>query len=61
MKSPISLTIQESPETKARQALQHIQKWFEIYHPGMNTATKARLIVECLIEITEERRIISMN
>ena len=61
MKNQLVISVMESPEARARKAVQHIQKWFEENHPQATTAVKANLILECLIEVTEERKFLSMN
>lgn len=41
---------------QARKAVQQIQKWIEIKYPMIASTAKTKMIIECLIEITEERK-----
>ena len=45
-----------SADIQAKKAIQRIQKWVEKKYPLAATAFKTRLIVECLIELTEEKK-----
>lgn len=43
-------------EFHAKKAVQQIQKWIEKKYPRLTAAVKTKLITECLIELSEERR-----
>jgi len=40
----------------AQKAVQQIQKWLEERYPRLTTSTKTRILIECLIELSEERK-----
>jgi hypothetical protein len=46
-------------ELRAQMAIQRIQKSIEQRYPVMEEGSKARLIIECLIELTEERKFLA--
>ncbi len=48
-------------DLRAKTAVQKIQKWVEENYPRLAAVTKAKLIIECLIELKEERRHIAAN
>ena len=48
-----------SAELQAKKAIQQIQKWIEKKYPKLAAAAKTQMIVECLIELTEERRVLA--
>jgi hypothetical protein len=48
-----------SAELQARKAVQHIKNWIEKTYPRLAVAAKNQLIIECLIEITEERKYVA--
>ncbi len=43
-------------ELQAKKAIQKIKKMVEERYPVMESVTKNKLIIECLIEVMEERR-----
>jgi len=45
-----------SEEFHAQKAVQQIQEWIEQKYPRLTANTKTRILVECLIELTEERK-----
>jgi len=47
-------------EMHAKQAIELITKWIEQRYPVLSTVSKSRLITQCLIEVREERKILSM-
>lgn len=46
-------------EIQAKKAIKRIHDWVEKKYPLTASALKTRLILECLIEITEERKFIA--
>ncbi len=46
-------------EMHAKQAIELIMKWVEQRYPVLSDVSKSRLITQCLIEVREERRILS--
>lgn len=46
-------------EFHANKAVQQIQAWIEKKYPKLAASAKARMIIECLIEITEERKFLT--
>jgi len=52
---------QASAELRAKKAIQQIQKWIEKRYPKLAGAAKTQMIVECLIELTEERKFLAHN
>jgi hypothetical protein len=48
-----------SEELQAKKAVQRIQTIIEKKYPRLAAAAKTRLIIECLIEFTEERKILA--
>ena len=60
MKSSNQPLVKETiSEVRAKRAVSRIQKWMEIHYPVLASTSKARLIVECLIEINEENKFLS--
>jgi hypothetical protein len=59
MKSPNQTLRTE--EFKAQKAVQQIQKCIEKKYPGIAASVKMRMIIEFLIEITEERRVLAQS
>jgi hypothetical protein len=45
-------------EVQAKKAVQQIQTWIEKKYPRITTSAKTKMIIECLIELTEERKIL---
>ena len=54
MKNPNQTLHKE--EFHAKKAVQQIQKWMEKKYPWLATSAKTQMIIECLIELTEERK-----
>ena len=46
-------------EFQAKKAIQQIQLWIEKKHPRLAASAKTKMIIECLIELTEERKLIA--
>lgn len=46
-----------SEEFHAKKAVQQIQKWIEKKYPRLTAAVKTKMILECLIELSEERKL----
>ena len=60
MKSSNQPLVKETiSEVRAKRAVSRIQKWMEIHYPVLASTSKARLIIECLIEINEENKFLS--
>lgn len=59
MKNQIpSLRQDLSAERHAQKAVLQIQKWVEKKYPKLAASAKTKMIIECLIELTEERKFI---
>ena len=54
----MAITAEEKAQ-KAQKAIQSIQKWVKDRYPSLASATQARIILECLIEVKEENRFIA--
>lgn len=48
-------------EFHATKAAKQIQSWIEKKYPRLAASTKKRMIVECLIELTEEKKFLSAH
>jgi hypothetical protein len=48
-------------EFHAKKAVQQIQTWIEKKYPRLASSEKTKLIIECLIELTEERRFLTVH
>lgn len=48
-------------EFQAKKAVQQIQNWIENKYPRLTSSTKTKMIIECLIEITEERKFLASH
>jgi hypothetical protein len=60
MKNQIQTLRYEAPEEfHARKAVQQIQKWIEKNYPRLAASAKTKMIIECLIELTEERKVLA--
>ena len=46
-------------EMHAKQAIELITQWVEQRYPVLSAVSKSRLITQCLIEVREERKILS--
>jgi len=57
MKNPNQTLHQE--EFHAKKAVQQIQIWIEQKYPRLAASTKMKMIIECLIEISEERKFLA--
>lgn len=53
------LSTLRTEEFQAQKAVQQIQKWIEKKYPRLASSTKTKMIIECLIELTEERKFIA--
>jgi len=49
----------ELAELQARQVIRKIQKWAKQQYPSVASTKTERLIVECLIEITVEKKLLA--
>lgn len=58
MKNP-SILQQDTAEMQAQKAIRKIKKWARDRYPGLASSRRARLILECLIELTEEQRLLA--
>jgi hypothetical protein len=57
MKNPNqALQHEGAAELQAKMAIRKIRKMIEEKYPVMSSVSKARLIMECLIEVSEERK-----
>jgi hypothetical protein len=54
MKNP-SQTIRKE-EFHAKKAVQQIQSWIESKYPRLANSVKTKMIIECLIELSEEKK-----
>ncbi|MGE5519725.1 MAG: hypothetical protein ACM3VS_07355 [Candidatus Dadabacteria bacterium] len=60
MKTPDQLLSKDPyAEQHAKTAIDKIQKWVEVRYPTLASVAKSRMIIECLIEIVEERKYIA--
>lgn len=59
MKNP-NLTLRKE-EVHAKKAVQQIQTWMEKKYPKLASPAKTKMIIECLIELTEERRFLAIH
>lgn len=60
MKNQIKkLRREDYAEMHAKQAIDLITKWVEERYPKLSTTTKSRIITQCLIEIREEKKMIT--
>ena len=51
---------QQSPAEKhAQKAISQIQKWVGKKYPLLAGSAQAKMIIECLIEVTEEKKFLS--
>jgi hypothetical protein len=41
--------------------VQQIQTWIEKKYPRLAASAKAKMIIECLIELTEERKVLTVH
>lgn len=55
---PLQTEFQNPTEIKVTKAIQRIQNWVEEKYPSLAAVSKSKLIVECLIELAEERKIL---
>jgi hypothetical protein len=53
--------IPQKEEFLAKKAAQQIQTWMEKKYPRLAASTKTKMIIECLIELTEERKFIAAH
>jgi hypothetical protein len=54
MKNPNQVLHKE--EIHAKKAVQKIQSWIEKKYPKLAGTAKTKMIIECLIELKEERK-----
>ena len=54
-----TLRFEGTEEFHAKKAIQQIQKWIEKHHPRLAASAKTRMIMECLIELSEERKLLA--
>ena len=57
MKNPNQTLRKE--EFHAKKAVQQIQTWMEKKYPKLANSAKTKMIIECLIEISEERKFLA--
>jgi hypothetical protein len=48
-------------ESQAKKAAQQIQIWMEKKYPRVAASAKTKMIIECLIELTEERKFLAIH
>ena len=46
-------------EFQAKKAMHQIQSWIEKKYPGLANSAKTKMIIECLIELSEEKRFLA--
>ncbi len=46
-------------EVKAHQAIMAIKKWMNERYPSLSPTTEARVILECMIELNEEKKFLA--
>ena len=46
---------------QAKKAIQNIQKWMDKRYPVMASITRSKLILECLIELNEEKQYLAQQ
>ena len=56
-----TLQKESTSELRAKKAIQNIQKWMDKRYPVMASISRSKLILECLIEINEERRFLAQQ
>jgi hypothetical protein len=61
MKNQITSVRHDAADLQAKKAIHQIQKWIEKKNPRLAAAAKTRLIIECLIELTEERKFLAAS
>jgi hypothetical protein len=44
---------------QAKKAMHQIQSWIEKKYPGLANSAKTKMIIECLIELSEERKFLA--
>jgi hypothetical protein len=59
MKNQIQTSRRETAELQAKKAIQRIHQWTEKHYPRLASVTRSRLIIECLIEMAEERKFLA--
>lgn len=59
MKNPNQLPHKE--EFQAKKAVQQIQTWIEQKYPRLAHSAKTKMIIECLIELSEERKLLTAH
>lgn len=55
-----TLRYRSPEELHAKKAVQRIQKLIEKKYPKLAAAAKTKMVIECLIELTEERRVLAL-
>jgi hypothetical protein len=48
-------------DVQAKKAIHNIQKWIDKRYPVMASITRSKLILECLIELNEEKRFLAQQ
>lgn len=59
MKNPNQTPRKE--EFHAKKAVQQIQSWIEKKYPRIASSAKTKMIIECLIELSEERKFLAAH
>lgn len=59
MKNPNQALRKE--ESHAKKAVQQIQFWIEKKYPRLASSAKTKMIIECLIELSEERKFLGVH
>jgi hypothetical protein len=53
--------IPHKDEFHAKKAVVQIHNWIEHKYPRLKASTKTKMIIECLIELTEERKFLAAH
>ncbi|HEY0355616.1 MAG TPA: hypothetical protein VGC29_05395 [Flavisolibacter sp.] len=61
MKNQTKSSRRETAELQAKKAINRIQNWTEKNYPRLAEITRSRLIIECLIEMAEERKYLATH
>lgn len=48
-------------EFQAKKAVQQIQTWMKKKYPRLASSAKTKMIIECLIELTEEKKFSALH
>jgi len=48
-------------EFHAKKAVHQIQSWLERKYPRLANSTKTKMIIECLVELSEEKKLLAAH